>query len=227
MNIKEFFTLLLVNYKVKWRNLKDYSKVVLKYYSNPAFRNADIHLLSSYIGNNPFIISRRFLKKKGEPDIYTYGETPLTTLALIANKCRIKASDKVFELGCGRGRTCFWLHQFIGCSVVGVDFVPKFIERANHIKDKHHIQGVEFRLEDMLKTDLSGATVIYIYGICYTDEFIEKLISRFERLPRGTKVITVSYALNEYKPDTHFEVLSCFPASFTWGVANVYLQVKG
>lgn len=223
---KEFLNLLYLNFKVKLRNLRDYSQVISKYYSKAAFRNIDMQLLLSYLGDNPFLISQRFLIKKGEKDVYTYGETPLTTLEYVANQCRIKSSDVVIEMGCGRGRTCFWLNKFIGCSVIGVDFVPEFIERANNIKEKCQVTGVEFRLEDIIKTDLTGVTVVYIYGICYSDAFIEQLIDRLETLPYGAKVITVSYSLLEYKPTTPFEILKRFPARFTWGEADVYLQVK-
>ena len=222
---REYFDLLCINFKVKLQNFIEYSRVVLNYYSHPGFRNVDSQLLLSYAFDNPFLICKRFMAARGEEDVYTYGETPLSTLETIAHQARLKPRDVVFEFGCGRGRTCFWLHEFVGCSVVGVDIVPDFIERANNVKSKLHLTGVEFRTEDILETDLTGATVVYIYGVCYSDSFIEKLVDRLSTLPSGTKVITVSYALNEYRPNAPFEVLNRFPAKFTWGEADVYLQV--
>jgi SAM-dependent methyltransferase len=226
LSSKEYFDLLCINFKVKLRNVIEYSRVILKYYGNSAFRNTDSHLLLAYAFDNPFQISKRFMLSKGEEDIYTYGETPLSTLEYIAQQARIKSKDVVFELGCGRGRTCFWLNQFIGCRVVGIDYVPEFIVRANNVKEKHYVKGVEFRTADILETDFTGATVIYLYGICYSDAFIKKLINRLEALPSGTRIITVSYSLAEYKTDAPFEILKCFPARFTWGMADVYIQVR-
>lgn len=225
-SIKEYLSLFLLNLKVKMRNFAEYIKVLSNYYSNFSFAKMDAYLVFSYLFNNPFTVSKRFLMSRHEKEIHTYGETPLTTLDYIAKECRITPRDTVFELGCGRARTCFWLNQFIGCNVVGVDHVPEFIKRANQVKAKFDVKGVQFRLEDLLKTDLKGATVIYLYGTCFPDAFIEALVQHLSQLPKGTKIITVSYTLIDYTKAEQFEVLKRFPAQFTWGPGDVYLQVK-
>lgn len=224
--IKEYAILLVINLKVKITNLLEFVRVVISYYPNRTFCKIDCALLLSYLFTNPFRVSKNFLLQKGERDIYTYGETPLTTLDLIAHQCDLSACDVVFELGCGRGRSCFWLNQFIGCSVVGIDYVPAFIEKAEKVKQRFHVQGVSFRLEDLFQADLMGATVIYLYGTCFSAGYIDLLIERFSYLPEGTKIITVSYALAEYQPEAPFKLVKQFPASFTWGETDVYLQVK-
>ncbi|CUI16390.1 conserved hypothetical protein [Candidatus Protochlamydia naegleriophila] len=223
---REYAQLVGLNLKTKLTNAIEYARVIAHYYSDPAFFKIDASLLLSYLFNNPFRISKQFLMSKGEQEVYTYGETPLTALDVIAKQCRLSISDTVFELGCGRGRTCFWLNHFLGCQVVGVDYVPAFIEKANRVKAKFHVQGVDFRLENFLETDLSDATVIYLYGTCYPATFIKQLIKRLESLPRGTKVITVSYALADFQPAVSFEVSKRFAVRFTWGVADAYLQIK-
>lgn len=224
--LQNYFDLLFINLKVKFFNLFEYLRVICNYYSNLSFLKIDVTLILSYLFKNPFQISKRFLLLKGERDIYTYGETPLTTLEEIAEKSQLSARDTVFELGCGRGRTCFWLHEFVGCSVVGIDYVPDFISHANSIKKRFAITGVEFRLEDLLHTDLQTATVIYLYGTCFPTPFIETLIEQFNLLPSGVKIITISYSLNEYVNQPLFEVVKRFAAKFTWGVADVYIQIK-
>ncbi len=220
-----FLQLLYLNLIVKLKNLFEYCKVIFLYYPKGSFLIADTLLLIQYLFQSPFTISRHFLKSQGESDLFTFGETPLTSLDLIAKRSGLQANDVVFELGCGRGRTCFWLGSFIGCTVVGVDFVPGFIKKANRVKNFLAIKNVTFRLEDILETDLTGATAIYLYGICYSDDFIQTLTKRLNQLPKGTKVITVSYALEEFA-DTSFRVVTIFPVAFTWGIAEVYIQVK-
>src|ERR1700738_886437 len=81
----------------------DYLQTVFRYYSNPSFRKADSHLIATYFLSNPYRLSRLFLQKRGEREVYAYGETPLTTLELIVRRCRINAADVVYELGMGRG----------------------------------------------------------------------------------------------------------------------------
>lgn len=223
---QDFTKLFFLNLKIKWVDFKEYLRVVSHYYSDPTFFKIDAYLVLSYFFKSPFKISRRFLKARGESDVYAYGETPLTTLEKIAQECRLSSRDHVFELGSGRGRTCFWLNQFIGCSVVGVDYVPQFVQRAHAVKVRFNVKNVQFRLEDFLQTNLSGATVIYLYGTCLETKAIEKLIERFLTLPAGTKIITVSYPLTDYAKGSAFEVMKRFPARFTWGTADVYLNVK-
>lgn len=223
--MKEYLELLWVNLVVQKRNFVEFTKVVFKYYRSFHFLKIDASLLMLYLYNNPFSISKRYLMKKGEPDIYTYGETPLTTLDQISQEIKISPKDVVYELGSGRGRNCFWLHNFIGCRVIGVEYIPDFVERAEQIRKEWHLNGVEFRNEDMLTTDLSDATVIYLYGTCYDEPFIQKLIQRLKKLPSGTKIVTVSYPLTDYTSEKLFKVLKLFPAQFTWGTADVYYQV--
>lgn len=225
LKLREFIILQIIHFKVKWVNLVEYIKVLYNYYSNLNFRQSDTALLFAYLLKNPFRISKRFLLSRGAEEIYTYGETPLTTLDHIAKECRLNSEDTVFELGCGRARTCFWLNAFIGCKVVGIDFVPEFIAIANKIVERYHLQGLTFRLEDIFEADFTGATVIYLYGICYTDVEIGRLVKGLDKLPKGTKIITVSYAITDIIPKAPYRIERKFSAAFTWGITDVYLQL--
>lgn len=225
MKVGEFFELLWTNVEVLCRNTVEFVKVSCRYYGNLPFLKADMSLRLMYLFHNPYKISKRFLMNRGAKDVHAYGETPLTTLELIAKECGITKNDTVFELGSGRGRTCFWLNSVIGCRVVGIEYVPEFVERAELIKERLGIDGVEFRLQDILKTDFSGATVIYLYGTCLEDDAIIKLCKAFSKLKPGTRIITVSYPLTDYSDLSHFEVMKRFTVPFTWGEGDVYLQV--
>lgn len=225
-SFKEFLELIWVGFKVQVRSFMEFLKVAYHYYSNLTFCKIDLSLLISYLFNSPYEISKSFLTAKGEKDVYTYGETPLTTLETIAKQCQISAKDTVFELGCGRGRTSFWLNAFIGCKVVGIEHIPEFVANANAIKTKFHVTDVEFLQQDMLSVDYTGATVIYLYGSTLDDIFIKKLIARFQNLSPGTKIITISYPLSDYTGLSSFEMMKCFPVQFPWGEADVYLQIK-
>lgn len=222
--MKECIELIWIATVVKLRNGLEYVRVVYRYYFNTIFRKTDLSLVIAYSFNSPFKISKQFLVKRRAKEVYCYGETPLTTMEKIADECRIQARDRVFELGCGRGRTCFWLSQWLGCDVVGIDYIPDFIHTAEDIASKFKLAHVEFRLEDFVKSDFTGASVIYFYGICYEESFIKNLIHRLKKLPEGTKIITISYPLEDYDDGEHFEIIKKFPASFNWGTADVYLQ---
>lgn len=225
MKIREFFELLWINISVFIRNTVEFIKVACKYYGYPSFRKSDLSLRLMYFFNNPYKISKRFLMNKGAKEVHAYGETPLTSLETIAKECRISKEDTVYEVGAGRGRTCFWLNGVLGCRVVGIEYIPEFVGRANIIKKRLGLSGVEFRLEDMLKSDYTGATAIYLYGTCLDDTTIEKLCGIFSKLKPGTKIITVSYPLTDYGHKADFEVMKRFTVPFTWGEGDVYLQI--
>lgn len=224
--VKELTELVWVNFTVGLHNLGEFVKVMFRYYSNLKFMKIDLALRGMYLFHNPFTISKRFLIKQGEEDVYAYGETPLTTLEKIAEECQIKATDVVYELGAGRGYVCFWLNCFIGCRVVGIECIPEFVERAQRVQKRLGVPDVEFRLGDFCRSDLSGATVIYLYGTCLQEDAIKSLIQNLSKLPAGTKIITVSYPLSDYTEEPLFEVMKRFSCQFTWGEGDVYLQMK-
>ncbi|MBA3815605.1 MAG: class I SAM-dependent methyltransferase [Parachlamydiaceae bacterium] len=225
LSIREFFSLLGLNFVVQVRNLFELFKVAFKYYSNFEFFKADLSLRLMYLFHNPFSISKRFLIAKGESNIYAYGETPLTTLEKIVKESDITKKDCVYELGCGRGRTCFWLRSFIGCKVVGIEMVPEFVDRAKRITKKLKISNLQFELNDICTTNYDSATVIYLYGTCLEDHTIGILIEKFAQLPIGTKIITVSYPLNDFTNKPNFEIMKCFTGNFAWGETEIYLNV--
>lgn len=225
MSVKEFFALLWVNLIVFCKNLLEFFKIAFRYYYSFSFLKADLSLRLMYLFDNPYKISKRFLMRKGANDVYTYGETPLTSLEVIAKECGLNSSDCVYELGCGRGRTCFWLSSFIGCAVVGLEYIPEFIERANRVKNRLGIPNLEFRLGDMSTADFQEATVCYLYGSCLDVKTIKQLAKCFAKLPLGTKIITVSYPLSDYVDTKSFQVMKRFTVPYTWGKADVFLQI--
>jgi SAM-dependent methyltransferase len=219
--IRFFFSL-----KTSFFRLFEWGRVVWRYYRSAAsFVWLDVLLALHYLFRNPHRISKAFLMKKGAKNIYAFGETPLTTLDTIARECRILSDDLVYELGCGSGRTCFWLRTFVKCQVVGVDYLPAFISKANRVKKWARLSKIHFLQEDMLTVDLKGASVIYLYGTCLEDAVIERLLYRFEELKRGTKVITVSYPLTDYN-NAYFKLEKSFSARFPWGKADIFLQTR-
>ncbi len=214
---------LLVNLRATVFRLVESVRVVLHYSCKPSFVITDLFLAAHYLVRNPHQVSKAFMKQRGEKNLYTYGETPLTTLDRIARECQILSKDIVYELGCGPGRTLFWLRHFVQCRVVGVDYLPTFIERAQRVNRWRQLDRMTFLNQDMLETDYSQATVVYLYGTCLEDEVIEKLCSRLSReLKPGAKVITVSYPLSDYSP--HFTCTKQFSAQFPWGKAEVFLN---
>lgn len=193
-----------------------------KYYRNRHFRDVDQALLSAYQFVNPYTVVKDYLEAKGEGEIDCYGETPLATYEEICKACDLKPDDRFLELGCGRGRGCFFVSHFFHCKVVGIDCVPDFIDTAEAIMEGFHMPNIKFRCENMLSADYRGATCIYVYGTCLQDEEVETLAKRFAKMPKGTRIATVSYPLSAYEPS--IEVVKTLQCTYPWGNAEVFIH---
>lgn len=222
----EFLKLLWIRAKTYFYEWMEFLKVIFRFYTNKAFRQQDLSLLRKYFFANPYAISKAYLLSRGASDPYLYGETPLTTLEKIVKECGMNANDYVYELGCGRARTCFWLAAFVKCRVLGIEIIPTFVEKANEIKTKYNVQNVEFYLGSYYDVSFKEATVIYLYGTCLEDSAIERLLKKFAKMPSGAKVITVSYPLTDYEVNPLFDLIHTFDASYPWGMTTLYLHIR-
>ncbi len=225
----EFLKLLWVRATTFFYEALEFIKVVFRFYPNKKFRQQDLSLLRSYLFLNPYRICKEYLIRQGEEDPYVYGETPLTTLAQIAKECKLNAQDVVYELGCGRGRSCFWLGAFVNCRVTGIEQIDIFVVKANQIKTKYTVENVRFSSGNFLEFNYKDATVIYLYGTCLEEATIMHLIKKFAKMAPGSKIITISYPLTDYLELQNwalFELVHTFQAPFVWGWADVYLHVR-
>lgn len=216
---------LFFNLKTTFFRIFEWLQVIVRYYRRERrFMWVDLSLASQYLFRNPHRLSKAFLRKRGVANIYAFGETPLTTLDQIAKECGILSHDTLYELGCGSGRTCFWLSTFVKCRVIGVDYLPAFIQKAQRVKRWRRLAQIDFVQGDMLQIDLRKASFVYLYGICLEDAVIEQLVLHFSQLSPQAKVISVSYPLTEYGHG--FKVEKSFTARFPWGKAEVFLNIK-
>lgn len=222
----EWIVLLYVRFRFAIFSFWEFAKIFFKFYSNQNFRSWDLALFRKYIFDSPYKISKRYLENNGADDPYLYGETPLTVLQQIAIQTGIVEDDVVYELGCGRGRGCFWLAAFVRCRVVGIEQIPEFVERGREVLEKFAIPNVSFLCCNLLDVDYRKATVVYCYGTSFETDFIRQLILKLHALPPGAKVITVSYPLSHYTEMSTFALVETLSVSYGWGPVDVYIQQR-
>lgn len=207
---------LFTRWRVKIQGWIEWLQVVRRYYRSAPFRRADLALLRLYWGDSPYRVSARYWRARGAADPYTYGETPLTTLEQIARRF-LTPQDRFLDLGCGTGRTCLWVGYFIGCQVVGVECIPTFIQRA-----RRAIPEVEIVEGDLLESNLSEVTVLYLAGTCLDDDYLQKIATHLGRLPAGAKVITITFPITDYEIEGRFVEIEKLFLPFPWGNDLVY-----
>ena len=158
---------------------------------------------------NPYRSSRKFLEKEGAEEIYAYGETPYRTYERIAKECQIGPEDTWIELGSGRGKGCFWLSEFTGCRVIGIEKMGKFVFFARLIQRFFRVSNVTFEKNDFERADLKRGTILYSYGL-YPKE----------NIPEGVRILTTGEPLEGYT------ILKRFWIRFPWGRTTAFLQQK-
>lgn len=184
------------------------------------FNLAKLTLSILYAFCNPYRHCRKFLQKRGEKEIYGYGETPLKTLQIIAEKCEATSSDTWLELGAGRGLACFWIALNVGCKTIGVEWIPRFVNRAGFTAKIFSMNHLHFKQSHVLNAPFYKATIVYLYGTSWDDELIEKLEEKMKMLPKGSKIACISFPLK------YFSLVETFPVVFPWGETECYLHIS-
>jgi SAM-dependent methyltransferase len=198
--------------------IRENIRTIRRYYSNFYFALADLTLSLLYTFCNPYRHCRKFLEKIGEKQIYAYGETPFSTLETIAREVNATSQDYWLELGSGRGKAALWIASFIGCRTTGIEWVPRFVKRANFTARLFRLSNLSYECKNILDAPFKDATIIYLYGTTWDDELIGKIQEKILTLQKRIKLVIISSPLKNTK------VIKTFKVSFPWGNTSAYLH---
>ena len=122
------------------------------------------------------------------------------TIREIFQFAELNKNDVFYHLGCGNGNSIsIALQEFMVKKAVGIDNKKDKIDHAQKLLNEKNISNVSFRCQDVTVSDISDATVILFW---FSDEkVIEKMISKFQNLKPGCKIITIWGPLTGYMPD--------------------------
>jgi SAM-dependent methyltransferase len=137
-------------------------------------------------------------KLKRKLDVW-YVATPQEVVDRMLYEAKIKATDVVYDLGCGDGRMVISAAKQFGTRGVGVDLDPARIREARaNAKAQGVEQLVTFRVGDMFETDLRPATVVMLYLL---PELNRRLIPKlFAELPPGARVVSHDFDMGKNWP---------------------------
>jgi len=107
----------------------------------------------------------------------------------IFNFLDLGENDIFYHLGCGDGKGIeLALKEYNVKKAVGIDNNLDKINQAKKILSQNNLSG-ELICEDIQNSDISDATVILFW---FTDEeIIRNMMTKFEKLRSGTKIITI------------------------------------
>ena len=115
------------------------------------------------------------------------------------NLAGVKRGDHVIDLGSGDGRIVILAAKRFAATGLGVDIDPSLVRLSiEHAKAAGVAQRVEFREQDLFKTDLSGATVITMYLL---PEVNMQLRPGLLALKPGTRLVSHDWDMGDWNPD--------------------------
>jgi SAM-dependent methyltransferase len=150
-------------------------------------------LLAVFVSSRPAIAQE---SSSSAPFVTTPDEVVAEMLALAGTG----RDDYVIDLGSGDGRIVIAAARRFGARGLGVDLDEKLVAMSRENARDAGVAGrTEFRVQDALQTDLSGASVVTIYLL---PQLIKELQPRvLGQMRPGSRVVTHAFYMQSWKPD--------------------------
>ncbi|MEX0940683.1 MAG: hypothetical protein WDZ41_04955 [Candidatus Babeliales bacterium] len=183
--------------------------------------NNDALLQELYKNKNGFIIEAEetaLIEKEGGNS--TYGEITDKGVQILIDDLKLTKQDIFYDLGSGVGRmvTKVYLDSPVKKSV-GIELSDSRHKQALHIKkmlekkDKlEKNRALQFKKENILKSDIDDATVIYLASTCMSDEFMQQITDKLATLKKGLRVLT----LRKLPEHQSFQLVKKYKIPMTW-----------
>ena len=149
------------------------------------------------------------------PDV-VYEPTPLGVVARMLDVAQVKASDVVYDLGCGDARILVAAAQR-GARGVGFEIEPNLVQYATaNIKAENLFDKVKVVQQDLFTADMAEATVIALYLL---PEMNTRLRPKFwKELKVGTRIVANAFPIGGWEADRTFEVPTRYRSMFLYTV---------
>lgn len=127
-------------------------------------------------------------------DLAPFLASPAEVVDQMLELAQVDADDIVYDLGCGDGRIVIRAAEKYGARGVGIDFNPKRIEESLAAAAAAGVsEMLEFRVEDVMRSDFSAATVVTVYLLTRSNEKMRPLLE--QQLKPGTLVVAHNYKI--------------------------------
>ena len=146
---------------------------------------------------------------------YPYEPTPYCMLERLAESEYITKGSKVIDYGCGKGRVGFFLHQKVGCFVVGIEYDEKICAKAKenlksyvsgvsdsgqHTRKAGTFWGVEFVCQDAKDFPVESADCFYFFNpfsLEILQSVLGKILDSYDEEPKSMQLFFY-YPADEY-----------------------------
>lgn len=134
-----------------------------------------------------------------------YVQTPPHVVTAMLRMAHAGASDMVLDLGCGDGRIIIAAAKEFGARGVGYDIDPQRILEARQNAERAGVTArAQFAQKNLFDVKISEATVVTVFLL---PSVLEKLRPRLlGDLAPGTRIVSHSFPIRNWKPDQKLEV---------------------
>jgi len=132
----------------------------------------------------------------GAQDEVPFITTPDKVTLAMLELAQVGPNDHVIDLGSGDGRIVITAAKRFGASGQGVEIVPDLVRQSReNARAAGVTQRVEFREQDLFKTDLRRASVVTLYLL---PEINLQLRPRLLALPAGTRIVSHDWDMGDW-----------------------------
>ena len=134
-----------------------------------------------------------------------YVATPQETVEAMLELANVSSDDTVYDLGSGDGRIPIEAANRYDARGVGIEIKPSLVDRARKNAKLSGVSNkVEFRRQDIFEADFREATVVTLYLFPEVNLKLRPML--FEQLEPGDRVVSHSFDMNGWEPDSTRQV---------------------
>jgi precorrin-6B methylase 2 len=146
--------------------------------------------------------------------------TPQVLVDTMLDMAKVTPKDFVMDLGSGDGRTVITAAKR-GVRAMGIEYNPDMVELSQrNAKQEGVSDRASFKKADLFETDFSQATVITMFLL---PEINLKLRPKILGLKPGTRVVSNTFTMGDWKPDETVTVGEDQGCSNSWCTALLWI----
>src|SRR5687767_9501301 len=146
--------------------------------------------------------------------------TPQVVVDKMLDMAKVTKDDFVMDLGSGDGRTVITAAKR-GARALGVEYNPNMVELSKRNAAKEGVSDrAQFVKADLFETDFSKATVITMFLL---PDINLKLRPKILNLKPGTRIVSNSFDMAEWKPDLTATVKADQGCDASWCTALLWI----
>ena len=153
--------------------------------------------------------------------------TPQAVVDKMLDMAKLTPNDFVMDLGSGDGRTVITAAKR-GARALGIEYNPDMVELSKRNAEKAGVADrAQFMKADLFETDFSKATVITMFLL---PDINLKLRPKILKLKPGTRVVSNSFTMGDWRADETSEVSTSKGCENSWCTALLWIvpaQVGG